>query len=92
MFQKKLLAAKFGEPRAVPEVTQSDAARRFEIQAADVAVAQRRIANGLRWLSLLRFDALGRMQAADEWEELSRLIETGEAHPGERGIEPLNGD
>ena len=92
VFQKKLLAAKFGEPRAVPEVTQSAAARQFEIQAADVAVAQRRIANGLRWLSLLRFDAQGRMQAADDWEELSRLIETDEARPGERGIEPLNGD
>jgi len=32
------------------------------------------------------------MQAADDWEELSRLIESGEARPGERGIEPLNGD
>jgi tetratricopeptide (TPR) repeat protein len=92
VFQKKLLAAKFGEPQAISQVAQSDAARHFEIQAADVAVAQRRISNGLRWLSLLRFDAKGRMQAADDWEELSRMIESGEAQPGERGIEPLNGD
>ena len=92
VFQKKLLAPTFGEPRTVSIVTQTEAAQHFEIQAADVAIAQRRIANGLRWLSLLRSDSQGRMQAADDWEELSRLIESGEARPGERGIEPLNGD
>ena len=92
VFQKKLLSAKFGEPHAVSEVSQSDAARHFEIQASDVATAQRRIANGLRWLSLLRFDPQRRLQEADLWDELSRQIETGEAHPREHGIGPLDGN
>lgn len=89
VFQEKLLAATFGDPQPPPEVTEADAARTFEIAASDVAVACRRIANGLRWLSRLRFDSERRLKDADEFEEWARLIDANEARLGERGIESL---
>lgn len=89
VFQTKLLAATFGDPHSMPDVTEADAARAFDITATDVAVACRRIANGLRWLSRLRFDSERRLKDADEFEEWARLIEANEARSGERGIESL---
>jgi tetratricopeptide (TPR) repeat protein len=89
VFQAKLLAATFGDPQPLPDVTEVDAARKFEVGASDVAVACRRIANGLRWLSRLRFHSERRLKDADEFEEWARLIDSEEARPGERGIESL---
>ena len=89
VFQNRLLASNIGQPNSVSEVTPSDAVRHFELTATDIAVAHRRIASGLRWLSRLRFDSDRRLNNADELEIQARLIDSGEIQFGEHEIELL---
>lgn len=87
--QSRMLEPRFGPPKAIPAAEFVDAVKAMSIGRDDVALALRRSANGLRWLGRLRFEPARRIQQADEYERLAKLLESGEIDPGEEGIESL---
>jgi tetratricopeptide (TPR) repeat protein len=84
-----LLQAEFGPPAEIPPPSFVDAITEMKIDRTDVATALRRCANGLRWLSRLRFDDTRRQKQANNCIHLAERLEAAEIEPGEEGTESL---
>ena len=83
---------RFGTPAELPTADFGESITDAGINREDLALAYRRVAFGVRWMTRWRFDPSQRERMADEFERLSRRLESADMQPGEFGSESLSSE
>lgn len=85
------LEAKFGRPQEMEPARLAEAVQASDLTVDDLAHGYRRLADTLRWLTRLRYDAARLQRQADRYENMARRLKAGEIAAGQGGSEALTG-
>nr|AUN35845.1 hypothetical protein [uncultured bacterium] len=84
------LAPRLGSPQNAAPVTLTDAVKSQDLVVNDLVHAYQYTAEDFRFFALLRFDDSRRKREADEYEQRSKQLKSGEIKPGQNGTESFD--